>query len=139
LAYFTERIISMRVSPITIVVLLGAGGLVGCDGGGGGSSLANANSRPVSASVQVSWAANREKGVNAPGGGYKVYYSSVSGFDIATAAVVDVPYISGPAAPTSAAINLSSGTYYFKVVGYSLLNSGGAPSAPLQVDVPFAP
>jgi hypothetical protein len=136
LIYFTQRTISMRVLSITVVALLGGAGLPGCDGG---SPSTNANTRPINASVQVSWTANREKGVNAPGGGYKVYYSSVSGFDIATAAVVDVPYIGGPAAPTSAAINLSSGTYYFKVVGYSLLNSGGAPSAPLQVDVPFAP
>ena len=93
--------------------------------------------------VQVSWTANRETAVNSQGGGYKVYYSKNPGFDIGTASSLDVPFKSAPAAPTSATLhNVSSGTYYVKVVAYSaLIGPGGrastsAPSAEVSVVVP---
>ncbi len=125
-------------------LVLGAtlGVAAGCGGGGGGSAGSGGSGTPRN--VQVSWAANREKAVNSPGGGYRVYYSTTPGFDVATASVVDVPYVAGPTAPTSATIpGLSPGTYYLEVVAYSALNppggSGGstsAPSAEISVTVP---
>jgi len=106
----------------TLIVL----SLSGCGGGGGGGS-----------DFLISWDANREFSVNSPGGGYRVYYSTNPGFDISTANIVDVPFVSGPAAPTSIVIPLSSGTYYIKVVAYSTLNSAGSqPSQESSIDVP---
>ena len=106
--------------------------LLSCGGGGGGP-------QSINAAVQVSWVANREAAVNAAGGGYKVYYSKTSGFNVASASFVDVPYVSGPTAPTTTTLTLSSGTNFVKVVAYSTLNPGGsAPSAQVSVSVPFA-
>ncbi len=96
-------------------------------GGGGGDAV----------SASVSWSTNRELSVNSPGGGYRVYYSTNPGFDISTANIVDVPFVSGPAAPTSIVIPLSSGTYYIKVVAYSTLNSAG--SQPSQESLIYVP
>lgn len=102
--------------------------LSACGGGGGGGG---------GDTVSVSWSTNRELLVNSPGGGYRVYYSTTPGFDISTANIVDVPYVSGPTAPTSIVILLSSGTYYFKVVGYSILNSAGSePSQESSIAIP---
>jgi len=101
--------------------------LSACGGGGGGDAVL----------ASVSWSTNRELSVNSPGGGYRVYYSTTPGFDISTANIVDVPYVSGPTAPTSIVILLSSGTYYFKVVGYSILNSAGSePSQESSIAIP---
>ncbi len=81
-----------------------------------------AASKSQSSSIQVSWTSNRERAVNALGGGYHVYYSQTSGFSISSAKKVDVPYTSGTLAPTSTLIsNLSPGTYYIKVEAYSAL------------------
>ena len=103
--------------------------LSGCGGGGGGGD--------VPSITVISWDANREFSVNSPGGGYRVYYSTNPGFDISTANIVDVPFVSGPAAPTSIVIPLSSGTYYIKVVAYSTLNSAG--SQPSQESLIYVP
>ena len=100
----------------TLIVL----SLSGCGGGGGGGGGGD---------FLITWDANREFSVNSPGGGYRVYYSTNPGFDISTANIVDVPFMSGPAAPTSIVIPLSSGTYYIKVVAYSTLNSAGSQSS----------
>jgi hypothetical protein len=95
--------------------------------------------KSVNAAVQVSWAANREAAVNAAGGGYRVYYGKTPGFDIATASFVDVPYVSGPTAPTTTNLTLSSGDNFVKVVAYSALNSTGSqPSTEIFVSVPFS-
>ena len=107
----------------TLIVL----SLSGCGGGGG----------DVPSITVLSWDANREFSVNSPGGGYRVYYSTNPGFDISTANIVDVPFVSGPAAPTSIVIPLSSGTYYIKVVAYSTLNSAG--SQPSQESLIYVP
>lgn len=96
------------------------------------------------ANAQVSWAANRETAVNSSGGGYKVYFSKIPGLDVAYASSVDVPFTSGPTAPTSTTLrNLSSGTYFVKVVAYSALTPPGgnrgstsAPSAEISVLIP---
>jgi len=95
--------------------------------------------------VNVTWNANRETAVNATGGGYKVYYSTSSGFDITDAgvSVVDVPFVAPPAAPTSTSLQLPTGQYYFRVVAYSALTppwgsngSTSLPSAQISLLVP---
>lgn len=79
----------------------------------GGSS-----STPVTShQVTVSWAANHEKGVNSTGGGYKV--------NVAGKPTIDVPYLSGPAAPTSTDLTLTSGSYGVTVIAYALLDAQG--------------
>lgn len=87
--------------------------------------------------VVVTWTANRELGVNASGGGYKVYYSQTSGFSTASASYVSAPWASGTSSPTTATIpNLTPGMWYVKVLAYSALNTTGAISAQLTVTVP---
>ncbi len=83
----------------------------------------------------LAWTANRERGVNAPGGGYLV--------DISGKPTVDVPYVSGLLAPTSITTTLSTGSYTITVRAYAALDSAGgttrtvsAPSQPLTVNVP---
>jgi len=77
--------------------------------------------------VNISWSANPETAVNRSGGGYKVYYSSTSGFNLSDADVteIDVPYISGSTAPTSTQVQLLTGTYYIRIIAYSALNALG--------------
>ncbi len=97
-------------------------------------------------SVTVSWQANREKAVNQPGGGYRVYYSTSPGFSITKAPSVNIPYVSGSQAPTQAVLsNLPSGakTVYIKVVAYSALKRDGKgpgsesePSDEVSVSIP---
>jgi len=77
--------------------------------------------------IEVSWAANRETAVNRSGGGYRVYYSAQSDFDVNSATFLDVPYVSGALAPTSVIINgLREGMTYIKVVAYSSLKPPGS-------------
>lgn len=100
---------------------------------------ATSDAMNIDGPISVSWTANRERAVNAPGGGYRVYYATVAGFNVANAAFVDVPYVSGANAPTATALPLFAGTYFIKVVAYSALNPGGsAPSAEIAVTVPAA-
>lgn len=74
-------------------------------------------------SVRVTWTANIESAVNSAGGGYRVYYGTKPNLDITKAPYVDVPYESGPTAPTYATIGgltlRAPARYYFKVVAYS--------------------
>ena len=103
----------------------GGGGSGGGSTGGGGTTCGTIGT----GDIVVSWTENRETGVNATGGGYKVYYSTNSGFAITDLGVteVDVPYVSGPTAPTTTTLtSLSPSTYYIKVVAYSTLNSSGS-------------
>ena len=107
-----------------------------CGGGGGGGGVSGPPS--ITASVSVSWTANREAAVNRTGGGYRVYASRTSGFNIASASFVDVPFDSGAAAPTSTNLMLASGDNFIKVLAYSALNPNGSdPSAQITVGVPF--
>ena len=90
--------------------------------------------------VNISWSANPETAVNLSGGGYKVYYSSNSGFNISDSGVteIDVSYISGPTAPTSTQVQLIPGTYYIRIVAYSALNapsSTGGSSSTASVEI----
>ena len=84
------------------------------------------------------WAANHENGVNSIGGGYIVSISGQSAH-----APINVPYVSGLAAPTSTTVSLYSGTYSATVAAYASLDAfGGAtgtlsdPSSALTISVP---
>ena len=116
-----------------IVILLATLVLASCGGGGSDSPPLVP---PTLTIVNVSWDANRETAVNDIGGGYIVYYSTSTGFNITDAGVtiVDVPFVAPPTAPTSISLQLSSGQYYFRIVAYSSLTapwgSGGSTSAP---------
>jgi hypothetical protein len=89
-----------------ISVLLLAVVVLGSCGGGG------------SRQVTVSWNANRDKVVNKAGGGYILYYSQTSGFNVSDASKTDVPYVSGSTAPTSVSLSLPEGTWYLRLSAY---------------------
>jgi len=85
--------------------------------------------------VTISWAANRETGVNGAGGGYRV---SISGQP-----TIDVPYASGASAPTSMVAHLPTGSYVVTVKAYAALDAQGgsngsssAASQSIPVSVP---
>lgn len=109
-----------------------------------GACSSGSDEPPVSQvkTVTISWDANNESRVNTSGGGYKVYYSQNSGFSLADDGVtaIDVPYAGGGAAPTSTQVDLSSGTYYIKVVAYSAFpapDTSSQASSQISVSVPF--
>jgi hypothetical protein len=91
--------------------------------------------------VTISWAANKESAVNRPGGGYKVYYSRSNGFNITDSGVtvLDIPYVSGSLSPTTTSVNLTEGTWYFRIQAYSSLNNGSVSAASEQqgIDISF--
>src|SRR5262245_37769856 len=101
--------------------------LAACGGGGGGGD----SGPPQARTVSVNWTSNRESGVNSAGGGYEV---TISG-----QAPVDVPYTSGPLAPTSTSKFLQPGTYTVTVRAYAALDPTGGTartfSAPTQIAV----
>jgi hypothetical protein len=85
--------------------------------------------------VTLAWTPNHEKGVNSVGGGYKV---SISGQP-----TINVPYLSGPSAPTATVTTLLTGTYTVTVTAFAALDAQGgsagslsAPSQSLVVNVP---
>jgi len=97
--------------------------------------------------VNIGWTARPESGVNRPGGGYRVYYcssstsSGCSAFRNASSVLelsdyrnIDVPYVSGAKTPHTVSASLDRGMYYFfRVVGYSDINTtGGMPSDTVQ-------
>jgi multidrug efflux pump subunit AcrA (membrane-fusion protein) len=87
--------------------------------GGGGSDSPKTPLAPAFHNVTLSWAANRESGVNSAGGGYTV---SISG----QSAPVNVPYVSGAAAaPTLKVVSLYTGTYTATVKAYAALDANG--------------
>jgi len=96
-----------------------------------GACVAPGPGRPVS----LTWVPNRERGVNQAGGGYRV---AVDGQQ-----ALDVPYESGPHAPTTATVRLLPGTHSVTVSAYAALDAGGgtggttsSPSLPISVTVP---
>ncbi len=107
--------------------------LLSCSAGGGSTM---GSSGPVTThSVTLTWAANRESGVNSAGGGYQV---SISGKP-----AINVPYVSGSSAPTTTAVLLNTGTYSVTVRAYAALDAQGgsngrfsAASSPITVIVP---
>jgi hypothetical protein len=114
-----------KLTYLLIVALL-----IGCGGGGGSSPP------PVTIhDVTLSWTPNHESGVNSTGGGYQV---AISGQP-----TINVPYTSGPTAPTSTTVSLQTGTYTVTVRAYAALDAQGgitgslsAPTAPITVNVP---
>jgi len=118
---------------LAAVVLIALAQLAGCGGGGGGGG--SSPPAPTSHTITLAWAPNHEKGVNSAGGGYQV---SISGQP-----TINVPYVSGPTAPTSTVTTLSTGTYTATVRGYAALDAQGgsagrfsAPSQSIIVNVP---
>lgn len=88
-----------------------------------------------SKNVLISWNGSKESGVNKPGGGYRV--------NIAGSPSVDVPFVSGSAAPTSTTVPLPAGTYTVTVSSYAALDIQGGtsgtfstPSQAISVTVP---
>lgn len=107
--------------------LLAATALSAC---GGGSE----QSAPSARTVTLAWQASHESGVNRMGGGYQ---ASISGQPS-----IDVPYVSGSAAPTSTSVILQPGSYTVSVRAYAALNAQGgntgslsAPSQSITVHV----
>lgn len=92
----------------------------------------------ASGNIQISWGANLETAVNRSGGGYKVFYSTSSGFNPGDVGVtvIDVPYSSGVSAPTSVLIPLSPGIYYIRVAAYSALNAPGTSGGSISTATP---
>ena len=124
--------VGSRLLPDQLVVAsLFVAVLASCGGGGGASSPTPVTNHTVT----VAWAPNHEKGVNSTGGGYEV---SISGQP-----TINVPYASGPTAPTSTVTALQTGTYTVNVRAYAALDAQGgstgslsAPSQSLTVNVP---
>jgi hypothetical protein len=67
--------------------------------------------------VTISWEANREIGVNQAGGGYEVR--------LAGQPVIDLPYASGPTAPTSVTLRLLPGSHTVSVRAYAAFDPQG--------------
>lgn len=81
---------------------------------------------PTSVKIRINWAANPEVDVNTTGGGYRVYYAKSPNVSTSSGTYVNVPYVSGVTAPTTALLSgLTVGTYYVKVVAYSAYNPQG--------------
>jgi len=117
---------------LAAVALIALAQLVGCGGGGGGSA---SSPPPGPHTVTLTWAPNHEKGVNSAGGGYHV---AISGQP-----TINVPWASGPTAPTSTVTTLQTGTYTVTVTAFASLDAQGgsagnvsAPSQSLVVNVP---
>lgn len=90
-----------------------------CGGGDGGSSPP-----PGNHTVTLAWAANHERGVNSPGGGYQV---AISGRP-----TINVPFTSGLTAPTSTVTTLWTGTYTVTVSAFAALDAQGGSSGSLS-------
>ena len=112
----------------SFVVIVTSIFVISCSGGSDNSSVAVTPCSGANKNVTVSWAANKEAAVNTTGGGYKVYHSRTSGFLAGDTGVtvVDVPYSSGSASPTSTTLSLVSAecSHFIRVTGYSALNGG---------------
>lgn len=123
------QMIPGNVRKVMFAVIASALFLSAC--GGGGSSSPPPPTRPVN----ISWAPNLEAAVNRAGGGYTVAISGQS--------PINVPYVSGAAAPTSTSARLTAGTYSVTVTAYSALVPPGSstgskslPSAAFSFSVP---
>jgi hypothetical protein len=101
----------------------------------GGLAACGSSSTPAGRNVVITWNANKESGVNKAGGGYRV--------QIDTQTPIDVPYVSGAAAPTTTTVQLGSGTYAITVVAYAALDArggtSGANSSPSQATAVTVP
>ena len=80
---------------------------------GGGGDSEPAGPFPVT----ISWTPNREITVNRPGGGYELTLDGQP--------AMDVPYVSGPSAPTSVTLSLLPGTHIVQVRAYAAFDPQG--------------
>ena len=130
-----------------ILIGLFLAGFASCAKSAGVAGVATSNSSSAApgtaTNITVSWNANHEKAVNSAGGGYKVYYSTTSGFALGAATLINVPYVAGPTAPTTTTISsLAGGTYYFKIVAYSALvppaggTAASVPTSQFSISLP---
>jgi hypothetical protein len=92
-----------KIAPMAVLLL--AGLLAAC----------SSSSSTPTRTVTLTWNQNRESGVNRAGGGYRV---SIRGQP-----VIDVPYVSGSAAPTTTTVQLPLGSY--AVTAYAALDAQG--------------
>jgi hypothetical protein len=118
----------MGRAPSKAVLLSAAAlALAACSSGGGSSPPPPGSDHVVS----LSWAPNREAGVNRAGGGYVI---SIPG-----QAAINVPWVSGPLAPITKDVTLRSGTYTVTVAAYAALDASGGSnttqSAPSAITV----
>ena len=80
--------------------------------------------------LNLSWTANKERAVNRTGGGYKIYYDTISG---GSANVKEVPYVSGSTAPTATTLTLNTAElWYIRIIAYSNLNTTGSEASDEQ-------
>ncbi len=133
-----KRPVISQVSILFCVLFL----LYGCKGGSNSPAPAPSPPTPATRNVNISWTANNESRVNTTNGGYRVYISTTSGFNITDTGVTttNVPYVSGSLAPTTATVILNSGaTYYIRVVAYSafpVANTTSSASAQTSLTLP---
>ncbi len=132
--------------PFAWTIALSTIFLFACGGGGGGNP---SNNTPVFSgttsqlvNITIQWQANKELRVNQTGGGYNIYISQTSGFDIVDIGVtaINVPWITGTQSPTSLAHTLTSGIYYVRVAAYTAFpatNTTSQASTQITVNVPF--
>ena len=124
----------MRIR-LGVVLLIASAHLAGCGGAkGGGGDSCPPSAAPGPHNVTLTWAPNREKGVNSTGGGYHV---SISGQP-----TIDVTF-NGATTPTSTTTILQSGCYTATVTAFAAMDAAGgltgsvsAPSQVLAVNVP---
>jgi hypothetical protein len=129
------------IAPFCLVIMIFLT-FIGCDSGpqdgNGGPDIPEG---PGSTStITVNWNANHESLVNAPGGGYRVYYSTTPGFTVNGPGVSmkEVPYESGALSPTSTELTLEDGTWYIKVCACMDLKGViiSAPSVETSITLP---
>ena len=130
---FRRLLYPLVVGSLFLAVLSSCGGV--SRSGASGASPGPGTAPPSPRTVTLVWAANHEKGVNSAGGGYRV---SISGQP-----TINVPYVSGPTAPTSTVTTLQTGTYTATVAAFAMLDAQGgstgnlsAPSQALILNVP---
>lgn len=100
--------------------------LSSCGSGEGGSGAPPGTNRTVT----LAWTPNHETGVNSAGGGYQV---AISGQPM-----LNVPFTSGLAAPTSTITTLMPGTYTVTVSAFAALDEqGGSTGSLSEASQPF--
>lgn len=118
----------MKPSSRPTLAALALVATVACGGGGD----APPPRPPGLRNVELTWNANHERDVNAPGGGYLV---TIDGPD----PVFVVSYVSGALAPTFLATTLHTGPHTFSVRAYAVDPLGVAtvtPAATATIQVP---
>jgi len=133
----SKRIVSFVFAFSTLLIISCGGGSGG--GGGGNPPPAGGTGGPTT-NVTVSWTANKDGKVNRAGGGYKIYASLNSGFNITDQSVVSVTVANnGGNTATATQIPLVSGKQYIRVVAFGLIAGStysSAASSEISIVVP---